>query len=190
MKSNSQAGQDKFALEICGNNGTYIEIGAYQPRRRSNTYNLEVFSSWKGFSIELDKTNKPFWDQSIERKNKVYWENALTFDYIKALNENQLSTHINYLSCDIEPPTNTFSALKRVIEQGVTFDVITFEHDRFRGTDKDYHALSTDFLREYNYKIAVYDVWSKSPSRIFETWFVSEKINFQEIKFDDWIKSK
>jgi len=38
----SQAGQDIFALNLSGKNGTYSEVGALQPKFRSNTYLLEV----------------------------------------------------------------------------------------------------------------------------------------------------
>ena len=36
----SQAGQDIFALNLSGKNGTYLEVGAFQPTFRSNTYLL------------------------------------------------------------------------------------------------------------------------------------------------------
>ena len=38
----SQAGQDIFALNLSGKSGTYLEVGAFQPKFRSNTYLLEV----------------------------------------------------------------------------------------------------------------------------------------------------
>ena len=48
----SQAGQDVFAYELFGFNGTYIDIGAGEPKRGNNCYMLEVQKKWKGFSVE------------------------------------------------------------------------------------------------------------------------------------------
>lgn len=181
----SQSGQDKFAYNLCGENGTYIEVGAHDPKRRSNTYNLEVYAKWKGFGIELDISHRTNWELCPERKNKIYWTDALTFDYISAIKDNNLPMHINYLSCDIEPPKNTFAALKRIIESGITFDCITFEHDRYH-CDIDYHQIAEDFLKKYGYKSAVTEVYAKNPNKIFETWFVSEKIKFKPLTYEEW----
>lgn len=190
-KKCSQAGQDRFAYELVGDQGTYVEIGAFRPASKSNTYNLEVGGGWKGFSIELDISHQPAWAECYERKNKVYWDNALTFDYAAAIIENNLPMHINYLSCDIEPPSNTFDALKRVINSGITFDCITFEHDAYQNhSGIDYNKLATEFLIEHGYKVAVTDVYAKSPHKIFETWYVKDNIDFQEISYTDWMLHK
>ena len=44
----SQAGQDLFALELFGKNGTYIDVGSGEPKIGNNTYSLEVENNWKG----------------------------------------------------------------------------------------------------------------------------------------------
>jgi hypothetical protein len=188
-KKCSQAFQDKFVADIIGQNGTYIEIGAHLPKRRSNTYNLEVFGNYKGFGIELDTDYKTHWDNQNERKNKVYWDNALTFDYNMAALENNLSNQIDYLSCDIEPPENTLNALTRIINQGFTFNVITFEHDRYQA-DKKYELAADEFLLDRGYKIAVYDVYYRSPEKIFETWYINKNIDFKKVSFSEWIRLK
>ena len=66
----SHAGQDVFALNLTGKNGTYIEIGAYLPIKHSNTYLLEVKNNWKGISIEFDKDLKKYadYEKKCERK--------------------------------------------------------------------------------------------------------------------------
>lgn len=193
MKNNflkcSQAKQDHFAFDISGPSSTYIEIGANRPVKGSNTYNLEVIAGWKGFSVELDKKYQKDWSVCLERKNQVYWTNAIEFDYATALQENGLPKHINYLSCDIEPPVNTFNALKRVIEQGISFDFISFEHDQYQ-CEEDYHTIANNFLSDYGYKIAVYDVYFKNnPANTFETWFVKDTIDFDTISYTEWLKS-
>ena len=46
-------------------NGTYLEVGAFQPKFRSNTYLLEVENNWRGLSIELNKSLKQEWKKII-----------------------------------------------------------------------------------------------------------------------------
>lgn len=181
----SQVHQDIFALTTAKTN-TYIEIGAANPIKYSNTYRLEVMEGWKGISLELDTRRQEQWLSHPERKNKIYFEDAITFDYLSALKENNLDTHVGYLSCDIEPPENTFKALQQVLNQGITFDCITFEHDKYQ-SEVDYDPIATEYLASKGYKIAVKDVyrWRKRPC-YFETWYVHESIEFKETTFDIW----
>ena len=188
VNSNSQAFQDIFVLSLFGGNGTYIEIGAHKPVKNSNTYKLEVEHNWRGYSIEFNNDLKKFWDKHPERRNKVYWTNALEFDHTQAIKENNLDTHINYLSCDIEPPENTFSALKRIIEQGITFDCITFEHDLYQAK-KDFNIIAINFLAQYGYKVAVSDVYYLNENNHFETWFIKNDIEFPKCVYKEWIKN-
>jgi len=180
--------QDAFAYEIFGERGTYIEIGAAFPKTYNNTYSLEVDHNWQGFSLEISRGQyQSHWNSCVERKNKVYWENALTFDYKQAIIDNNLSMHINYLSCDIEPPNNTFAALQRVIDQGITFDCITFEHDLYCHPNPNYDIISKEFLASRGYKPAVINVDAGSPYGINETWFVKNDIEYKAVDFKNWL---
>lgn len=190
MLYRGQSYQDLFALEIVGKNGIYLEIGACLPQLSSNTYVLEVYNNWKGISIELDTSRIPVWEADSDRKNKVYWDNALTFDYADALLKNDLTMKVNYLSCDIEPPSNTFLALQRVIDQGITFDCITFEHDLYACPYPDYNVIATDYLATKGYKPAVtnvFDASNPSQNTHFETWFVKNEIEYPVLDFRQWI---
>lgn len=175
MKSYSQSYQDIFALGVCKTK-SYIEIGAKKPVKFNNTYKLEN-NNFQGFSLELSKKHMPDWDAE-SRKNKCYFENALTFDYKSAIQENNMSMHVGYLSCDIEPAANTFRALQRVIEQGVTFDCITFEHDEYQEGSK-YNLLAKEFMIKNGYKVAIDQVFiNDEPEKIYETWFVNNNIDY------------
>lgn len=195
----SQLGQDIFALSVAKNK-SYIEIGAWKPEHYSNTYLLET-NGWQGYSLELNTTKKSLWENHPNRTNKIYWTDALTFDYVTALQENKMPKRIGYLSCDIEPPENTFSALKRVIESGIEFDCITFEHDRYRSLEQgttNYDPIATEFLLDNGYKIAVEEVFrirryrengaKKKIEKIcyMETWYVNADVEFQKINYKDW----
>jgi hypothetical protein len=188
-KRRSQAFQEFFAYSIGGNAGTYIEIGAYKPVTKNNTFLLETEAKWRGFSLELNAKWKQSWDECAERSNSICWENAITFDYLAELERRGMPRRISYLSCDIEPPTNTLLALKRVIEQGVEFDCITFEHDKANpgfADLPDHDPLVREYLTARGYRVAVFDVYAGTPDYLFETWFVKDDIDFPTMSFDEW----
>ena len=101
-----------------------------------------------------------------------------------------MNSKVGYLSCDIEPPDNTFAALKRVIGQGVEFECITFEHDWYNFPDTTFNEQATDFLKKHGYKIAVRDVFCKKSWLPYETWYVREDIVFEELDFQQWRANK
>lgn len=179
----AQSLQDVFASTVCKNK-TYIEIGGNHPYKMNNSFLLE-HQGWQGFSIELDTKYKRHWDKS-ERTNKIYWDNALTFDYLNAIKENNLSNNIGYLSCDIEPPYNTFKALQTVIDLGIEFECITFEHDLYQFSAVDYNQKAIDFLTQHGYKVAVTNVCVANTEDYFETWFVKSHIDFETITYQEW----
>ena len=191
-KSRSQAMQDIFVYNVVGPGGTYIEIGAYKPASKNNTYVLETALGYRGFSVELDQRWQDAWAQCTERRNPIVWADALTFDYAAHCEQMNLPKHISYLSCDIEPPTNTLQALKQVIGQGITFDCITFEHDRSNPgfadlLDLDIEAQATEFLAQHGYRVAVSDVaTNKNPDYVFETWYVRQDLPWSTMTFQSW----
>ena len=191
----SQAGQDLFALELFGYNGTYIDIGAGEPVNGNNCYLLETKYKWNGFSIDygdndenVRKKLKIKWLKHSERKNKIYWSDALTFDYYKAIKENNLKKDIDFLSCDIDPQEKTFLALKKIISDGIRPKLICFETDFYK-EKKDYSNLAYTFLKPKGYKIGVKNVFSNlKKNKIFETWFLKSDIHFDTIDYSKWVK--
>ena len=185
----SQVGQDIFALNLFGKEGTYLEVGAFQPKLDSNTYLLEVENNWKGFSLELKESLKPMWDKCEERSNPIYFADALLFDFKSKVIQNNLPMHMNYFSCDIDPAENTFAALKSVIEQGMSFDFISYEHDDYVNKES-YHQIACDYLIPKGYKIAIDNVFPRNKKKkIFETWFVNKDIDFKKVEFIEWKKN-
>ena len=184
----SQSGQDQFAYNISGSNGTYLEIGAHDPVINSNTFNLEVKCNWNGISIEYDKTFQKSWDDNKLRKNNVIWDDAFNINYSSLIKQRELPNRLNYLSCDIEPAENTFNILKKIISSELNFDFISFEHDKYSIGNK-YEDLSIEYLKNYNYKVAVKDVYSRNKRyKIYETWFVNNDIDFEEMDYSVWKK--
>lgn len=191
FKSRSQAMQDIFVYNVT-DNATYIEIGAYKPVHKNNTYVLDAELGYRGFSIELNTRWQEAWQGCQERSNPIHWADALKFDYAAQCRQQSLPQRLGYLSCDIEPPNNTLAALKRVIGQGLSFDCITFEHDKAnpefaRFLELNIEQQATDFLAEHGYKIAVYDVWAgKNQDWLFENWYVHKDIDFTPMSFAQW----
>lgn len=191
----SQAGQDLFAYELFGLNGTYIDIGAGDPIRGNNCYLLETNYNWRGFSVDFGDSNedirqylKSRWLKHHERKNMIYWSDATSFNYMQGINENNLDKNIDFLSCDIDPQEKTLMALKKVILDGIKPKLICFETDFYR-EKKDYSSLAYNFLEPYNYKIGVKNVYSNlKKNKIFETWFLRNDVDFQTIDYSTWVK--
>tara|TARA_B100001057_G_scaffold176460_1_gene177230 strand:+ start:1158 stop:1784 length:627 start_codon:yes stop_codon:yes gene_type:complete len=185
----SQSGQDQFAYNLSGLNGFYLEIGAHHPIINSNTFKLEKDCNWKGLSIEYDKSYKDDWDKCIDRKNEVIWDDAFNIDFSLLAQQKNFPNKINYLSCDIEPASNTFKILKKIIKSGISFDYISFEHDKYN-EGNIYEKLALEFLSKNDYKVAIKDVYSRNKKqKIYETWFVNNKTNFIEVNYSEWRKT-
>ena len=183
----SQSGQDKFAYNLSGRKGFYLEIGASHPLNDSNTYRLEIDCEWKGLSVEQNTHFRQFWDKYPERLNEIIWKDAFDIDYEALVRENKIPKKIDYLSCDIEPPENTFNILKKIINQNLKFNFISFEHDKYKIGNK-YEVLSEEFLLNKNYKVAIRNVYSRSKKyKVYETWFVHKRISFDEISYKTWL---
>lgn len=185
----SQSGQDQFAYNLSGLNGFYLEIGAHHPIINSNTFKLEKDCNWKGLSIEYDKSYKDEWDKCIDRKNEVIWDDAFNIDFSLLAKQKNFPNKINYLSCDIEPASNTFKILKKIIRSEISFDYISFEHDKYN-EGNIHEKLALEFLNKNDYKVAIKDVYSRNKKqKIYETWFVNNKINFIEVNYSEWRKT-
>ena len=185
-KFSSQSGQDQFAYNLSGDHGTYLEIGANHPQIDSNTWNLETHCQWTGISVEMDESFRKDWENNFKRKNLILWQNALNVDYLRAIKENNFSTRFNYLSCDIDPASQTLKILKHLIGLKLIFDFISFEHDSYKEGNK-YKNEAINFLKEHGYKSIVDDVYPRSKKRkFFETWFVYKDIDIKFYKYPDW----
>ena len=110
-RSNSQAGQESFVLELTRNkfNGAYIEIGAGHPIVDSNTYILETEFSWRGISLEIDEIKSNYFNQV--RGNKCIKADATIYNWVVYLKQVNWPSNFDYLQLDIEPAKNTFKAM-------------------------------------------------------------------------------
>ncbi len=172
LKSNSRENQDLFILYVLNkkNNGTYIELGANHPITDSNTYLLEKEFNWKGISFEIDVALVNTFN--IIRKNPCIIADATTVDYTQLFEFCNISNHIDYLQLDIDPHQNTFKALNLIDFSKYEFSIITYEHDLYRGGEKE-REESRKILDSYGYTRIMSDVMHDD--LVFEDWYINEK---------------
>jgi hypothetical protein len=180
MENFSQAGQDKFILSILQNkkNGKYIEIGSFDPVQISNTYMLEKYFSWKGFSLDIiseyvDKFNS-------NRINKCICADGTTFNYDEQIQKMWGNIdRIDYLQVDCEPAENTYKCLCAVPLDKYRFSVITFETDYYTSGGGEVRRLSREKLLQNGYKLVASDVCNEGNA--FEDWYVDPSYVSEEI---------
>lgn len=133
---NSQAGQDKFALEINNfkKNGYFIELGSSGPIKNNNTYILEKSYKWKGIMIEKNKWHLHEYKQF--RSNSIFVINdAVQIDYKNLFIKNDVPKNIDYLQIDLEVSNSstldTLLNMEKQILNDYKFATITFEHDYY-----------------------------------------------------------
>ena len=173
-RSNSQAGQESFVLELTANklNGTYIEIGAGHPIVDSNTFILETEFSWRGISLEIDKTKSDYFNRI--RGNKCIEADATIWNWMIYLEQVNWPSNFDYLQLDIEPAKNTFKAMMRFPIRRYMPSIITFEHDKYAGSFNWLFQISGFIYLTLNgYKRVNKDVTPfEHKNRIFEDWYV------------------
>ena len=163
----SQAHQDLFALwaNRFKQGGTYIEVGAGDPKESSNTFLLESRYGWSGLSFEIDEVLVEKFQ--LERpKNNCILGDVLELSLNEYLNDIE---SVDYLSLDIDPARNTLEALKILLDYGLSANAITFEHDRYLDGDGVMNE-SREILFANDYVLVVPNVICVG--RDFEDWYV------------------
>ena len=167
--SYSQAHQDLFVRAMLDfkTGGSYVEIGASEPKQSNNTFILERDFKWSGISFEIN----PLLVEAFRavRLNPCLASDATTFDYLNYFTENNFPKQIDYLSLDIDPAEITYQALKRIPLSDYRFSVITYEHDRY-SSGADCMKKSRDYLEGFGYVRVVSNVLCCG--RDFEDWYV------------------
>ena len=191
----AQVYQDMFVLTVLNGktNGTYLEVGNADPFYNNNTALLETVFNWNGISIDINQNEVNKFNN--ERKNKSICADALNINYKNLLDEQKFDQIIDYLQIDCDPPEISFEVLKRVLESGFKFKVITFEHDFYY--NKEIRQKSRDYLTSQGYTLLINDV-GFNRNNSFEDWYIlkdyidtdyfnnlSNNINFVEDIFYD-----
>lgn len=167
IESHSQAGQDAFALMVAQRR-TYLDIGAGDPVRISNTKTLEE-KGWSGILCDIEHEERLL----AERKAHGVYGDFFAQDWSDVLREFAPDGRIGYLSLDLEPPSRTLLALASLPLEQVRFDCLTVEHDMYRG-NRSIRAAMRGILTDHGYELVAPNISWKSDkgSCSFEDWWV------------------
>jgi hypothetical protein len=179
--------QDLFVLSLLNGkeNGSYLEIGGHHPVIVNNTYLLEKLFNWKGVSVEIDTNFSNLFPE--HRSNPVVNGDAMIQDYDDILTGLNLGHVIDYLSVDIEPPENTFTALKKIPHDKFRFRVITFEHCAMDGPSGEIvRDECREFLSNLGYELLINEVGNQDlqdPNLVHsvEDWWIAPELVDPEI---------
>jgi hypothetical protein len=177
-ESFSQAYQDMFVLSVLNGkrNGTFLEVGAFDPVIISNTYLLERDFGWNGAAV----------DHSVEaiermknypRKCFASLAEATTLDFDSLLDSLNLPERIDYLSLDIEPNVDTLACMKRLLLMARRFTVVTFETDHYAGNEGDNLPTVRDDARKimsaFDYVLVAGNIaLPGDKTKPFEDWYL------------------
>lgn len=167
MEYKGNSSQERFVLELLKNkkNGYYVELGAFDSKKGSNTYHLETDYDWNGVSFEIDPERHA--EFVSNRKNPCVLGDATHFNYISYFEENSFPKQIDYLQVDIDAgytpegnsvgnPYLTLHGLISVPLSKYRFSVITFEHDsQIEYNNKGMREAQREILSSLGYKLVV-----------------------------------
>ena len=169
-ESYSQLGQDRFVLSLFDKDykGIFVDVGCNKPDFINNTLLLEK-NGWIGISLDIaDYRNE--WKI---RKTPFLMQDALICDYKQLFIDYDIINPVDYLSLDIEIEGSRYLALKKVMESGFEFKVITIEHDGFRGYDLTERQPQRKLLNNMGYFLLCSDIMiTNNP---MEDWWINPK---------------
>lgn len=195
MNSRSQIGQDRFVQDVLKNkkNGYFVDIGCGNPELFNNTFVLEKDLDWQGVAIDIE-IDKNEWSR-LRPKTKTYEIDALVLDYKSVFQKNNLPQNIDYLSIDLEPPRLTLECLKKIPFDTYTFNVITFEVDKYRSSNV---LFSRPYFLEHGYvHISEHGVKENGILKVMDDFYIHHTLAdayIETIKgswiFDGWAHNK
>jgi hypothetical protein len=167
MEYKGNSGQEKFVLDLLKNkeNGYYVELGAFDSKKGSNTYHLETDYKWNGVSFEIDPERHA--EFVSNRKNPCILGDATHFNYLSYFEDNNFPKQIDYLQVDIDAgytpegnsvgnPYLTLHGLLAIPLSKYRFSVITFEHDsQIEYNNKGMREAQREILSSFGYKLVV-----------------------------------
>ena len=199
----SQADQDKWVCEILNykKNGIFVDIGAYDGIQTSNSYYLEKELGWKGICIEpniraynslilnrssinLNVALSDYNGQCLFQEDKITsntGNSTICKTLQTVLEENFISTQIDYLSIDVEG--HEYIILKDFSFQKWEIKLITLEHNLYMdgpsNKDKLYKLMSANGFDRVVEDARCLDPDPRWYGKPYEDWYVNN--NYSEI---------
>ena len=155
--SYSQARQDLFAWLCTGQkkDGTFVDLGAGDPERGSNTKALEQ-RGWRGILADIAT-----WEELLKKRSQ---ENVIFADALDPELQEEMKnlcdrgSAIDFLSLDLEPPLLTLQRLVTLPLHRVKFAVACVEHDSYRNANGSIRAAMRGIMLEHGYRMVASDV--------------------------------
>jgi hypothetical protein len=196
IKYMSMEMQDQFAHILIGDNGNFLDLGSAHPFIGNNTAALENIG-WTGLAFELIDYLSDFMNH--HRKTPCFCIDVTEYSpFISIVRKYSNNGHFNYISLDVD--SASVKCLELLLNYGITFDVMTFEHDSYlEGNQRK--DESKKLLLNFGYQILFEDVktcsknWSShgpmcrpickhdvGESWEFEDWWIGPKL-FSNLSF-------
>ena len=199
QESQSQNNQDLFVLDAlkCKRNGYFVEVGAADGIRLSNTYLLEKSFQWRGICVEPSK----HWHSDLRKNRNCYVDTRCVFSnsgqkiaFFDA-QEHELSTIKKYVDIDMNGPFR-----KKHSEYTVETVKLTDLLDQYQAPYSiDYISLDTEGSEleilngfDFNkYEVSVWTVehnFTENRDLIYEIMEENGYVRILEkfSDFDDW----
>jgi hypothetical protein len=177
-----QAAQDWFVASVNGKRGgTFVDLGAGDPDRNSNTVLLERGFGWRGVLSDIATRDLLVRDRASE--NAVFGDAFDTEVDAAIVSLAGERGEIDYLSLDLEPPDLTLRRLCSLPLDRVRFGIVTCEHDLYRDATGSIKAAMAGVLVHHGYRLVADNVLmiagSGEESRLVpvEDWWVHQSIH-------------
>ena len=192
IRSYSQVDQDLWVLEMLNNkkNGYFLDVGAYDGIKYSNSLLLEKDFDWTGLLIEAhpdnfntlknnrkntlvpyavsDYNGKIIFENECGTGSKVVEKNGLSIDCItfeKMFEMYNVPNYIDYISLDIEGME--YLSLTKFPFDKYKFKLLTVEHNLYMSGSENKEKIK-DILLKNGYVI------------------YKENVSHNELPFEDW----
>lgn len=187
--------QDEFIVNLfkLKKQGFFLDIACQNPIQGNNTYTLEKEFDWNGLCFDIDDTHtklgyvtadgqihKPRWE---EVRNSPFIQMDATSDLFKNFLVDRIPKDlvVDYISLDVDTPTGqnlALDVLHKIIEAGVRFKAMTFEHEVYKHTIQQ---SSREILENQGYRRLFSNVrlWGggiyPDEGAFFEDWWIDPR---------------
>lgn len=174
LGSYSQCMQDVFVFTLLNGKtqGTYLELGCFEPVRWNNTYLLSQQLGWHGVSVDINHSLQPMWE-NLRPNDTFLCKDADAIDWQPWFNDSDFPRQIDYLQIDIDAGQIDVDVLERLLVTDRRFSVITFEHEQ------TWKQASAQVLRAHGYELLVENIACKDFEldrwHVFEDWWIDPR---------------
>ena len=175
--------QDEFVYNIFRGkkDGVFLDISCGNPIIGSNSYTLEKYCNWSGYGFDIYDVNKAYgWN---EKRNAKFVQMDVTSEQMTEWLKTNIPADlvIDYISLDVDSwgKNLALETLRRVLDAGVKFKAMTFEHE-YHGFGPEIRDEQRRLLTAQGMEMLFEDnkLWSMPPggnnnTESFEDWWIN-----------------